>query len=123
MNTFSIKLDRITREFPEYSDAIDRLTPIFMQASLDGGKRVYSTARLFEILNPKSFEQLKGILLSLEREGVVKKILRIEPVGRQAIMDFNNISEIPEEIHDENNDEIIQVNPENIKLYYRYNAE
>jgi hypothetical protein len=68
---------------------------------------------------PKSLLAFSEILSLLEKEGILRKIFRIEsPTTKAGIDDYSSFLDIPDIVHDPNIDQDIQVKTDNVKLLY-----
>lgn len=116
----SPKLDHLTTEFPEESDSIHRLAKFLekFQSDFSGGESL-SVRRLFDIAHPTSQAALARILQRLVEDRVLKQIVRVESDSLGGIADFSSIVDVPPVIHDWRRDVYIEVQPDDIRLYYK----
>jgi hypothetical protein len=69
---------------------------------------------------PIRVEKLARVLSALEEHNLATKIVRVESPSGGGIQDFKNIEEIPDDLHDWRTDQELHVQPENIKVFYKF---
>lgn len=114
----SAEFDNLTAEFPQEREAIVRLLD-YIQSGSSRSQRVLPLKRLFEIAHPSSQFALVQILSELVEQGLIEKIIRVESSSLGGIQDFPSIEEVPSTINDWRTGATIEVQPENLQLYYK----
>jgi hypothetical protein len=125
MNMSYQKLENLISRFPSEKDALERLNALMLSdtSSIREQQKIYPIARLLDKVGPNSQYSFVEIVSYLVEEGMMKRILRVEsPKTRTGLGDYESIEDIPKNIHDETTDENIDVSPQDIKLYYKFNA-
>lgn len=121
------KLENLISRFPSEKGTLERLNALMISdisaSQSKKQQRIYPLARLMDKVNPNSQYSFIEIVSVLVEEGVMKRILRVEsPINQIGLGDYDAIEDIPKSIHDETSDEDIDVSPENVKLYYKFNV-
>ena len=83
-------------------------------------KNLYTPQQLYLSVRPSSPELMSVVLDELAREGVVRRIFRVEsPRSHNGIGDFASITDIPPRIYDKNVEEEIEVEPSLIRPIFK----
>lgn len=120
MTMSSQQLENLIAKFPRESEAIARLNEfIVAEEQLPMNLHVFTINRLIDKIMPESLLAFSEILSLLEKEGVLRKIFRIEsPTTKAGINDYSSFFDIPDVIHDPNIDQDIKVKTDDVKLLY-----
>ena len=115
----SISLDNLISEFPEDRDAIKSFEYAF-ETGLLSEEKDYPVKRIYDLIHPRSQLALAKILNRLVEEGILRKIVRIEsPETGGGLEDFDDILNVPSEIHDWRRDVDMQVTLDDLKIIYK----
>lgn len=113
----STRYDALTSEFPEEVAAIKRLE----ETARHFADRELPIQRLYALVRPSSLRTLALIMLRASENGLAVRFFRVESERRGGIgSDFTAIEDIPAEIYDSRVGEIIEVRPEQIKMFFRF---
>lgn len=122
MNTFSIRLEPLIREFPEESDAVRRLAAYLASSQDQTRAKEFTVERIFELAETSSQSVLLGILHRLCQQGVLQKRIRVESAQGGSIKDFDAVSDIPMFLHDWRVGRDVEVDTDHLRLIYRLPA-
>lgn len=101
---------------------IDRLEGI--RREHPGQTTEFTLDRLFDLVQPKTKEELALTLGELVQQGKIKQVIRVEsPQTRGSIKDFNSLKDVPQFIHDWRTDRQIEVSPDDLVVLYVVPAE
>lgn len=116
----SIKLDSLISEFPEETEAVQRLVR-FIEAnpSEDRPPREVTAQRLFDQARPSSQRALAMILARLVQSGVLERIFRVESEALGGIGDFESIDKIPPVMFDSRTGRDIEVKLDQVRMIYK----
>lgn len=118
----SIKLDHLIKQFPEEREVFGRLQKFLDERSGECGKIVEITVqRMYDLLKPSSQRVLALLMITLVKEGIFRKLLRVESDAMGGIGDFRTVSEIPAVLFDPSIGHNIEVRLDQVKLIYRLN--
>jgi hypothetical protein len=82
--------------------------------------REFTAQQLFLKVRPPSAELLSVLLDQLTREGVIRRVFRVEsPRSHGGIKDFQSIADIPDVLHDWTVDEDIEVQANLIRPIFK----
>lgn len=118
----STRFDTLIAEFPEESAAITRLCELLAPSNDRPQVREYTSARLYDLLQPTNHRVLVQLLSSAVDMGLVRKIIRVESPGRGGIQDFESLLDIPPTLFDNRRGMTIEVTPDDIVLIYQVQA-
>lgn len=113
------KLENLIKQIPEDRNAIERFDELYNKVSRGSKTPVYDINRLFDLVRPSSLASLSNLLIKLEDNGFLEKIIYVESSKGGAAAEFQAFNEIPETIHDIRADEDVRVTPDNIKVSYK----
>ena len=98
----------------------DRIRQQLIELFQNRPGREYTPQQLYLEISPSSAEALALVLDELSREGVVRRVYRVEsPMSHSGIKDFSSIEEIPEVLHDWTVDQEIEVDPSFIRPIFK----
>lgn len=100
---------------------VNDTTDLLKQIDAEAGEE-YTFEYLHHQLPSISVSQLSLALDELERQGKVKRILRVESPkggGVEDFEDFDSVDELPDQIADWRSDKTLTVTPENVRVIYR----
>eukprot|EP01114_Cavostelium_apophysatum_P005558 TRINITY_DN16746_c0_g1_i2.p5 TRINITY_DN16746_c0_g1~~TRINITY_DN16746_c0_g1_i2.p5 ORF type:complete len:125 (-),score=8.08 TRINITY_DN16746_c0_g1_i2:2486-2860(-) len=121
MNMSSTRLDTLIDEFPEESAAIARLSDLMAHSDDRSEVREYTSARMYDLLQPSNHRVLIQLLSSAAEKGLVKKIVRVM-TAKGGIGDFDSLLDIPPTLFDDRIGIEVEVTPDNIALIYQVKA-
>ena len=76
--------------------------------------------QLVERISPLSVSELGRILDDLTASKVIVQVIRVEsPETHSGIRDYSSIDELPENIRDPYTGRMIDVTPDNVKVFFR----
>lgn len=107
--------DIINKLPPSDRATTERLGEIFARSD----ERVYTADRLYDLASPTSMASLVRILFELVSNGIVDTVVTVEAPGGGGVKDYGSIDEVPDEVDDWRSGGRIQVDPSNIRVYYR----
>lgn len=115
----SSRLSYLIAEFPQEKDTINRLSELIDKQGEGDSVRILPPERIFSIIKPQSFGAFLSILDSLVSKKLVKRIIRVESTAGGGIgPDFDSIADIPETMEDFRTGKTIEVDIDQIKIYY-----
>ena len=91
------KYKTLTSEFPAEADTVSRLRELVEGSS---GKTEFTMNRLIDRLKPTSTYYLFHLLVAAERDGIIKKQIKVNSPLDGGIQKFNSVIEIPDLIYD-----------------------
>ena len=119
----SVKLEPLISEFPEEGEALERLTA-FIEANRSATKdRIFTFERLLEVSEASSQRILLGIATRLVQQGVLRKVVRVESLAGGGIGDFASQGDVPSVIFDSRQNQMIEVQPEQVRLMFKLPME
>lgn len=113
----SNKLDFLINQFPEEGGSIDRLSCYL--DSIQSRSVELPIGRIYDLIKPSSLGVLAAILSSLEQQGIVKRVIRIESDGIGGIGDFESVTDVPKSIWDSRLGRDVEVRLDQINLLYK----
>jgi hypothetical protein len=106
-------------EFPDEQQAIQRLAQMLVE-NQSIAKSEFTIERLYEAAEPSSLAAMAALLVSLVRNNIVEKIIRVESEGSGGgIQDFKSLMDIPPQIHDWRIDKTVDITKDNLRVIYK----
>ena len=126
MSMSSIRLNSLTDEFPEETEALRNLERFIQELDDSTGSKplVLTVQKLFDVVRPSSVRVLSAILGRLVDSDILEQKIRIESsVGGGTGEEFNSVTEIPKFVFDEQTGQEVEVRADRLKIIYKYHRK
>lgn len=118
---YSMSLSTLINKYPDKADTFKRINQLWV-GSTTISENVYTLSKLLDMLCLNSSLDSVMTIKTLEKEGVVLKVLRVESPALGGLEDFSSLVDIPNVIEDFRTGLEFIVKPENILILYKINC-
>lgn len=120
---YADRFSSLIPRYPQVAPALKKLADYFGAIERDHGARVWdvrlTAEKIYEVTQGSSRSQLGSIIAVLVSNCLLERIIIVESASGTSAGEYKNYSDVPDELHDENMDVVIEVTTDLISTIYR----